>query len=382
MTESAPAPDGHPRASAPIGTRAARSGGWLGARSLAGALLAAVAIAISAWWVYDRLHHVYITDARIAATMITISSRVPGWLQDLGVETGDRVRRGDLLLVIDDREAALALEEAELGIAKARAAQRQVEAERTLRQAAIESSIARARAEVRAAESVRAAADAEVERVRAEWQRAQSLLERAMISRELFEQQQTTHLQAEQRLLSAVAGAEAAVAALAEAEAARFELEVLDARLEHAAVAVRDAEARRDQLEVALSHHRIRSPVDAVIDAVFVEPGEYVERGRQLLILHDPSTVWVTANVRETQIRHVRPGAAVRVRVDAYPGREFPGVVRRVGHAATSQFALLPNPNPSGNFTKITQRIEVRIDLEQDQERLMPGMMVEVKIGI
>ena len=99
-------------------------------------------------------------------------------------------------------------------------------------------------------------------------------------------------------------------------------------------------------------------------------------------MIHDPRKVWVIANVKETEIRHVKLGAHVDVTVDAYPGEKFDGKVSRIGNAATSQFALLPNPNPSGNFTKITQRIEVKVDVEQRDNMLRPGMMVELAIDI
>ncbi len=362
---------------------ASGTAGKLSRRTLIVAMLAVAAIISSAWWVYDRVTHVHITDARIAGTMITISSRVHGWLDELPIETGDRVRRGDLLLAIDEREAALALEEAELRMAVARAELRRIQAERSWREASLAAADQKAAADLRAAQSEATAAEVELEQAEADWNRARSLLERDMISRELFDQQRSFWRQAEQRSLSANARVEAAQAAVAAAEAAKAELIVFDARELQAEAAVEDARAQRDQLEIALSHHRIVSPVDGVIDTVFLEAGEYVERGRQLLMLHNPDDLWVSANVRETHIRHLQPGDRARIRVDAYPGLELEGEIRRIGQATTSQFALLPNPNPSGNFTKITQRIEVRIDLEPSADvQLKPGMMVEVKIGI
>jgi membrane fusion protein (multidrug efflux system) len=122
-------------------------------------------------------------------------------------------------------------------------------------------------------------------------------------------------------------------------------------------------------------------PFDGVVGRVFVDEGEYVTPGQRLVLVHDPARVRIEANVKETDIRHFRPGAPVRVRVDAYPSRVFEGRVERVGAAATSEFALLPSPNPSGNFTKITQRLPVRIALRPaDADGLLrPGMMVEVQ---
>jgi len=98
--------------------------------------------------------------------------------------------------------------------------------------------------------------------------------------------------------------------------------------------------------------------------------------------VHDPKKIWITANVKETDIRKVKLGQTTTVTVDAYPDREFKGRVIAIGNAATSEFALLPTPNPSGNFTKITQRLRVRVAIDQDQKLLRPGMMVEVFIDV
>jgi membrane fusion protein (multidrug efflux system) len=115
---------------------------------------------------------------------------------------------------------------------------------------------------------------------------------------------------------------------------------------------------------------------------VFVDTGEYVSPGTRLLIYHDPSRIWVDANVKETDFRRLRPGAPAKIKVDAYPGLVVEGRILRLGHAATSQFALLPSPNPSGNFTKVTQRLPVRIAIEQKDGMLRPGMMVDVGIDV
>ncbi len=98
--------------------------------------------------------------------------------------------------------------------------------------------------------------------------------------------------------------------------------------------------------------------------------------------MHDPRKIWIEANIKETQIRELKAGQNVEVSVDAYPEMEFRGRVLTVGNATTSEFALLPSPNPSGNFTKITQRVAVRIAIEQKDGLLRPGMMVEINIDI
>ncbi|MBU2146998.1 MAG: efflux RND transporter periplasmic adaptor subunit [Alphaproteobacteria bacterium] len=118
------------------------------------------------------------------------------------------------------------------------------------------------------------------------------------------------------------------------------------------------------------------------MDSTFIDAGEFVSPGTRLLIYHDPSTVWVDANVKETDFGRVKIGAPVAISVDAFPSIEFRGEVVRLGEAATSQFALLPSPNPSGNFTKITQRLPIRVAVEQRDGLLRPGMMVELSVDV
>lgn len=162
----------------------------------------------------------------------------------------------------------------------------------------------------------------------------------------------------------------------------RARLDVLDREID--ALGHREAELRSriEQQRLDLADRTIRSPIDGVVDRVFARAGEYVRPGQRLAIVHDPKRVWIEANVKETQIRKLAAGQPVEVRVDAYPGKVLRGRVRSIGSATTGSFALLPSPNPSGNFTKITQRIPVRIDVERSGERLAPGMMVEVRIDV
>jgi membrane fusion protein (multidrug efflux system) len=131
-----------------------------------------------------------------------------------------------------------------------------------------------------------------------------------------------------------------------------------------------------------LSDRLITSPVDGVVDKTFVNPSEFVSAGQRLLMVHDPKKIWVSANVKETDVRHIKIGSAVTVEVDAYPDKLFEGKISKIGNAATSEFALLPTPNPSGNFTKVVQRIRIRVNLDNKDELLRPGMMVEVNVGI
>jgi len=140
------------------------------------------------------------------------------------------------------------------------------------------------------------------------------------------------------------------------------------------------AEIRRRDVDIA--DRTIASPADGLVVMTFARQGEHVSPGQRILMFHDPDRIWVEANVREVEVRMLEPGMKAEIRVDAYPGKVFAGEVFRIGQTATSKFALLPDPNPSGNFTKITQRLPVRIRLADKDPALRPGMMVEVTIGV
>jgi membrane fusion protein (multidrug efflux system) len=159
-------------------------------------------------------------------------------------------------------------------------------------------------------------------------------------------------------------------------------LDVLEAERQRLQQRAKAIEAQLEAQQVDIADRLIRSPVDGVVSRTFVTAGEYVTPGQRIALLHDPEHVWVEALIKETEIRRVKVGQPVAVAVDAYPDQAFRGTVERIGHAATSEFSLLPSPNPSGNFTKVTQRIPIRVALPQRDGLLKPGMMVEVSIDV
>ena len=155
---------------------------------------------------------------------------------------------------------------------------------------------------------------------------------------------------------------------------------MLDAEAEVLASTAARLRTRRSRLLTEREDAEIKMTFDAVVARTFVEAGEYLKPGTRIALAHDPSAVWVEANVKETELHRFRPGAAVDLTLDALPDSTFRGRVRWIGPSATSQFALLPNPNPSGNFTKVTQRVPVRIDFEAPPAQLRPGTMVVARI--
>ena len=346
--------------------------------AVAAALLAATLV--GAWWLYDRLANVYVMDARVASDMILLSSRVAGWVTERPAGEGDRVVAGAPLLVVDDRQARLRREELDAALATLDARTAAVQAEIAYRRAVTTSRIEAAESDLVAARSELDAAGSIRETLEEEWHRADALRERNLLSEQDWAARRTAFRTSEQAEKSREAQLRGAEADVREMRSERARLAMLDAelaRLESERLALR---LQRDRAAEELADHVIKSPIAGVIDEVFIDPGEYVAQGQRVLMLHDPEIYWVKTNVKETDLRHLRVGKAAQVEVDAFPDDAYTATITRIGHAATSEFALLPNPNPSGNFTKITQRVEVKLTFDEPDPRLRPGLMVQVKI--
>lgn len=333
-------------------------------------------------WLVNRWSYVHVDDSRIAADVITLSSEVSGRVTAIPVLAGDRVSRGDLLVRIESRQAELLVQQTDAEMTRIEAGQSELRTQQAKVRSELDSRGAAARAQLEAAEAEQRAAQAALDSARSDYERLRSLRAQGMVSAQALEAGRARFLTAQEQELRGGAGVRVARAGLAVVEAQAREIDVLERRIAVLQAEQRALAARRAQQLVDLGQREIRAAFGGVIDAKFVDAGEYVSPGTRLLMYHDPGTVWVDANVKETDFRKLKIGARATVTVDAYPGRAFEGEVARLGEAATSQFALLPSPNPSGNFTKVTQRLPVRIALAQDGSLLRPGMMVEVQIDV
>ena len=332
--------------------------------------------------IHDRVTNIHEVDARIGGDLITVSSRVAGWVTEIAVTEGDNVEPGSVLVAIDDRESKLKARELEAQIASLRAEKDRTIAERRLVDKETAAKLKSEQAILAAAQVTVSSLQPQLALAQREHERAQSLFEKRVASRRQLDQAETelTKIQREHRI--AVADLHSAEAKVAEVEAERERLRVLESAIAVYGHKEQELQAKLEEQRLDMSDRTIRSAIKGVVDKTFVEVGEYVTPGQRLALIHDPEVIWVDANIKETDIRKTKVGDKVHVSVDAYPDREFTGTVEVIGNATTAEFALLPSPNPSGNFTKITQRLPVRIAIDQQERLLRPGMMVEIKIDI
>lgn len=344
--------------------------------------LALAALAFGAHEVHQRLTHVYEYDARITTDLITISSRSDGVITELPIREGDRIEREGVLAQIDSRASLFRMQGLEAQVAGIAAERAQLQAERRMLEEQVTSRIGSRESGIAASQASLAAIDAEMELARAELDRARTLFERRITSRRALDQAQSNlrRLEGERRRI--LAQTQEARQEMRGAEAELTKLAVIDTQIQALDHRVAELEAELSRQRVDLEDRTIRSPIDGIIDRIFVEAGEYMSVGQRMLLIHDPENVWVEANIKETSIDSLKIGQPVVITVDAYGGQSFSGRVEHIGSSTTSNFALLPTPNPSGNFTKITQRVPVRISIDGQGKALSPGMMVEVNIDI
>ena len=344
--------------------------------------LVAVAIWLSAPWVAARFTQVHINDARIAAKVVTISSEVAGRVTAMPVLVGDAVAEGDLVAAIDRTSAEPQLDAVLSRLAATDAQLAELRARKVLLERQLSARRDAALAGIAAADANHQASLAVLTNARTRHERAIKLAEQNITSQQTLDESQAALDTAAQQERAEFAAIESARASLAIVEADGEQMNVLESQIASVLAGRVGTEADRSLKEIDLAHRTITARFDGIIDGTFVDVGEYVTPGTRIAMYHAPDDVWIDANVKETDFGKIHVGSRASITVDAFPGRTFEGEVIGMGGVATSQLALLPSPNPSGNFTKVTQRLPIRVLIDAAGTELRPGMMVEVYVDV
>jgi membrane fusion protein (multidrug efflux system) len=330
------------------------------------AALALVGFGVHRWWVGRT--HVGTDDAQVEGHITPILPRVGGYVADIRVKENQQVKAGDTLVVLDDRDlrSRLAQADAELNALLASTG-----SEGKVGQATAQIGVAQAGAQ--AARATIAQAQANARKAHQDLERMRTLAERAIISRQQLDAAQAAADAADAQLVAAERNAQAAGEQVTAAQAG---LQAADAR-------VAAARAARDQVALQLSYTRVVAPASGTVTKKNVEVGQLVQPGQPLMTVVPLNDTWVVANLKETDIEKVREGDEVEFTLDSYPGHTFHGKVESLSPATGAKFSLLPPDNATGNYTKVVQRIPVRIRLSGAPEAafpLRPGMSAVVDI--
>jgi membrane fusion protein, multidrug efflux system len=301
-------------------------------------------------------------DAFLQADLTPIASKVAGYVKNIPVEDFDRVHAGEVLAEIVDDDYRAVVAQFNAAIASAGAQVDALKAQRQLQDA-----------NVRAAKATAAVTTANIEQNARDLSRQERLLKSGSSSTEASEKLQTTRAQ----LAAQLEQNQALISA------ASHQIDVLAAQTAQAEAAVNAQKANLQAAQLNLTYTRILAPQDGVIGQRQIKPGQYVGVGTQITTLTPLPNVWVIANYKETQLTRMGVGQPAEITVDTFPGRKLRGHVLAFSPGAGSQFALLPPDNATGNFTKVVQRIAVKIvvdDTDGLTDVLRPGMSVVARV--
>ncbi|MCE5284692.1 MAG: HlyD family secretion protein [Pelosinus sp.] len=309
------------------------------------------------WWIYYA-NTVSTDDARVKGTIVIVSSRVSACVAELLVDEGDIVQAGQVIARMDSREFEIQVAKAKANLASAHAKLAAIKAGNRPQQVAQASALADS-------------AEANLDNAKKAYERASLLYSKGALPAQQLDAAQ-----------AALAVAQAQYAAANQsvsltAEGSRLEdIEAAMAEVEQAAATLKNAELQLDNATIV-------APIFGVVALKSVNVGESTTVGQPIFNIVDSNNVWVSANIEETNVGKIHVGQSVTFSVDAFPGKKFTGKVYEVGAATKSQFALLPNENTAGNYTKLAQKLPVKITIvDTNNEKLKPGMSAVICIDI
>ena len=301
-------------------------------------------------------------DAYVRGDITPLSAKVEGYVRRVAVDDFQRVKKGDLLVEIEDSDYRAKVAQAEADLLGAQAAIDNLKARKEAQHA-----------QVAEAESAITATQADVLRTQQEAERQRTLLATTFGTQQKVEQADA----AAKRFAANLASNQAALSAQ------RRQLAVLDTQELQLRADAKAKQAALDLAKINLGYTRIVAPVSGMVSERGVREGQYAHAGTQVISVVPLDNVWVVGNYKETQLTHVAIGQRAEIRVDTFPGVVINGVVDSIAPASGAQFSLLPPDNATGNFTKVVQRIPVKLRIGPDNPlsgHLLPGMSVEATI--
>ncbi len=305
-------------------------------------------------------------DAQVEQYISPVNVNVAGYIKEIRFTEHQFVHKGDTILIIDDREYAIVLKQAEAQLMDARSGRK-----------VIGNSVNTASSSATVLDASIEEAELRVEKLERDYRRYSALLEKKASTPVIVEQYKTELDMAKARVS----------ALMRQREAARSTVSEVSQRQENADAAILRAEAAVDMARLNLSYTVITAPADGYLGRRTIEQGQLVSLGQTITTLIPDGKKWVVANFKETQMARIRPGQKVEITVDAMPGKRFAGTVTAISQATGSKYSMVPTDNSAGNFVKIQQRVPVRIDFngsldDTANSRMAAGMMCEIKVDV
>jgi membrane fusion protein, multidrug efflux system len=346
-------------------------------------LILSVALLLGGRWLYWRLNNVTTNAAYIKADMANIAPEVPGKIIEIAVKEGQTVQAGQVLLRIDPEQLDRQLGLAEADLASVHSRQERSQAELNQARLTVPATIDAARAALDVAEKQKIKAQTNLHHWQLQHQRFQQLYEKQAISKSRFDEVETSWRAAAANLNASAAQVSYAAARLKEAEASRSVIAKAEAANREVTDGIHKAEEARKLAKLNRSRCEVKAPINGVVARILVREGDYATPGRPALGIYNPDSRYIEARFEETKVRHITPGKKAVFTVDNFSDRNLRGTVVVVTPASASEFALIPRDISAGEFTKVVQRIPIRIAIDNLDRHpdLLPGMSCEVSIA-
>jgi len=346
-------------------------------------IVLAVLVIAGAWFGISKyrhgLHHEDTDDAQISADISPAIPRVAGYIVDIKVKDNQHVKKGDTLLVLDNRDYVIKVQQAEAALQIAETNLNSAKATTS----AAKANIATSQASIGTIDAQIEAAKVTAWRASQDYDRYANLIKDHSITQQQYEQALAAKQSADKQLAILAEQKKQASqqtnAVAVQSNATASQINIADATIHQRQVDV-------DAAKLNLSYTVITAPQDGLVSKVNVQPGQYVQAGQSLFSIVHSDNVWVIANFKETQLDKMKEGQKVIVSADAYPGHHFEAKLTSFSPATGSTFALLPPDNASGNFVKVVQRLPVKIEFtdaaDELVKKLRPGMNVMVDVHL
>jgi membrane fusion protein (multidrug efflux system) len=325
------------------------------------------------------LHHEETDDAQVTANINPVIPKISGYVTEVRVKDNQKVKKGDTLLLLDDRDLKLKLEQAEAALATA---QSNLASAKATSQAAA-ANIGTSAAAIKAADAQIEAAKVTVWQATQDYNRYANLIKDHSITLQQFEQAQAAKEKAEKQLQVLQ---EQKIQAARQTSAVSSQSNATSTQINIASSTIKQRQVEVDDAKLNLSYTVVTAPADGIVSKVNVQAGQFLQAGQATFSIVQDNDVWVVANFKETQFNNLRIGQKVIINVDAFPGHDFEAKVTSFSPATGAQFALLPPDNASGNFVKVVQRLPVKIEFVNNQDplvkQLKAGMNVNVDVHL
>jgi membrane fusion protein (multidrug efflux system) len=333
-------------------------------------------------WLHYYVTHASTDDANVEGDLISVSSTVSGKIRRLPIREGEYVKKGQLIAQLREEDYQAQVDIAAGAVRAINASLNEAMADVWVVREKTGKDVERADAVLSASQARLKEAEANMQLATLDFKRVSKLYKSKTVSASEMDKVQAAYNLAQARLASAEEEINENRAKLEVTRANTGEVTIKQRRVESLKGKLEEATAELEAARLKLAHTTVTSPIDGIVAKKISHIGEVITAGQPVTVIVDLNNIWVEANLEETQVKHVRLGQSVDLNVDAYPKTRFTGKVMNIGAATASEFALIPENRSAGNFTKVTQRIPIRIEVVDPAEQLRPGMMVTVGIDI